>query len=135
MHRYYLWIAVLFFIGAWFCLFSVGIKIPENPNDLSDTRGLPAVMIYAVALQVIGVVAIFFTGLGAIAILKLKHYSLGMHRIIFFSSNLLLLLTSFFGIFIIFSFVLDTVLGMAGVILYVGVIGLTLSSTPRRNGS
>lgn len=127
--------AVLFFIGAWFCLLSSGVNVPENPSDLSDTRGLPAVIIYIVALQVLGVMAIISSGLGVLVCAKFKPKSIGISRAIFFISNFLLLFISLVGVFVIVSFVFETVLGLVGILLYIGVICLTFTAIPKKNES
>ncbi|MHC8385026.1 hypothetical protein [Pseudomonas sp. LB3P14] len=125
-------IAILLFIGAWFCLLSAGVGVPENLDDLSDTRGLPAVIIYTVALQVLGFLAIVFSGLGMFVTAKLKSNSFGIKLSIFFVSNLLLLFASFMGIFVIVSFVLGTISGVSGISLYIGVICLVTTAAPKR---
>jgi hypothetical protein len=133
MHQYrQLLIAILLFIGAWFCLLSAGVDSPENVDDLSDTRGLPAIIIYTVALQVIGLLAIIFTGLGMLVALKIKPKSFGIGLSVFFTSNLLLLLASLMGIFVIGSYALGTFSGIAGISLYFGVIGLVVIAAPKR---
>lgn len=106
--------------------------MPENPDDLSDTRGLPAVMIYTVALQVIGLLAIISTGLGMLVAAKLKSKSFGVRVFVFCSSNLLLLLAALMGIFVISSYVLETLSGIAGISLYLAVIGVVTTAVPER---
>lgn len=123
--------AILLFVGAWFCLLSAGVGSPENPDDPSDTKGLPAVIIYTVALQVIGLLAILFTGLGILVTAKLKPTSFGIKLAIFLASNLLLLLASFMGIFVIGSYVAGTISGIAGISLYTGAIGLVITAIPK----
>lgn len=125
-------IAILLFVGAWFCLLSAGVDVPENSDDLSDTRGLPAVIIYTVALQVVGFLAIVFSGLGMFVAAKLKSKSFGIKLSIFFVSNIFLLLASFMGIFVIASFVLGTISGVSGISLYIGVIYLVTTAVPKR---
>ncbi|WP_285432710.1 hypothetical protein [Pseudomonas sp. fls2-241-R2A-110] len=126
-------IAVLLFISAWFCLLSAGIGMPENPSDLSDTRGLPAVMIYTVALQAIGLLAIIFTGVGMLVSAKLKSKSHGVRLLVFCSSNLLLLLAAFAGIFVISSYVAETLSGISGISLYIATIAVVTTAVPKRS--
>ncbi|MHC8403075.1 hypothetical protein ACYZTX_27475 [Pseudomonas sp. MDT1-17] len=124
-------IANILFIGAWFCLLSAGVGTPENPDDLFDTRGLPVVTIYTVALQVVGFLAIVFSGLGMFVAAKIKSNSFGIKLSIFFVSNILLLLASFMGVFVIVSFVLGTISGVSGISLYIGVICLVTTAAPK----
>lgn len=125
-------ITLVLFVGAWFCLFVAGIGFPENPQDLADTRGLPAVKIYTVALLVIGSLAITLSILGAFVMAVIKVSSFGIKIAIFSLSNTLLLLSCLLGIFVIGSYVLDTKSGVAGIILYFAVIALILAGIPRR---
>ncbi|MHC8353388.1 hypothetical protein ACYZT7_29855 [Pseudomonas sp. RT4P38] len=125
-------ISVVLFIGAWFCLLSAAVHVPANPKDLSDTAGLSPAVIYTVALEAIGFVAIVFVGLGMLFSKILKSHSFGMKLVIFCSSNLLLLLSSLLGIFVNVSYVPDTIPGVASISLYIGVIGLVTTAAPKR---
>lgn len=125
-------ISIVLFVGAWFCLLSVAVNVPANPKDLSDTAGLSPVVVYTVALEAIGFVAVVCVGLGFLFSKVLKSTSFGMRLTIFCSSNLLLLLSSLLGIFVNVSYVLDTILGVASISLYIGVIGLITTAAPKR---
>lgn len=124
---------VMLFVGACFFLFAAGIAVPENPQDLSDTSGLPAVKIYTVALLIIGFFAVVMSCLGALITTLIKVGSFSIKLAIFTLSNALLLLSCFLGVFVICSYVLDTKLGVAGIILYLAVIVLILAGVPKRN--
>lgn len=125
-------ISIVLFFGAWFCLLSAAIHVPPNPGDLSDTTGLSAVIIYTVALEAIGFVAIVGVGVGLLASMILKSGSYGMKLAVFFASNILLLLSSLLGIFVVVSYVLDTLSGIVGIVLYIGVIGMIITAVPKR---
>jgi hypothetical protein len=124
--------SIVLFIGAWFCLLSVAVHVPANPKDLSDTEGLSPAVIYTVALEAMGFVAIVCVGLGMLFSKILKSNSFGMRLAIFCSSNLLLLLSSLLGIFVNVSYVLDTIPGVTSISLYIGVIGLITTAAPKR---
>jgi hypothetical protein len=124
--------SIALFIGAWFCLLGAAVQLPINSEDLSDTEGLSIVVILTVALQGIGFVGIVLTAAGIVLSTIIKPKSLAIRRVIFWASNFLLLLSSLMGLLVIGSFVLDTLLSIVGVSLYIGVIGLILSATPKR---
>ncbi|MEN2394719.1 hypothetical protein [Pseudomonas halotolerans] len=133
MSRYKsLLIAIAVFVMAWFFLLYASVDVPENPSDLSDTRGLPAVSIYSVILAVIGGVAIIMSGAGILISMRLGSASFVSNFIVFVVSNALLVLGALLGIFIILSYVLDNPFGVAGMFLYLVVIGFVMYAAPRR---
>lgn len=125
-------LSILLFIGAWLCLFNAAIRLPINSQDLSDTEGLSVVLLLVIALACLGLPCSALTIAGTILSAITKPTSLIVRRAIFWLSNLLLLLSSIFGILIIGLFVLDTRLSIVGVSLYIGAISLILSATPKR---
>ncbi|KAA2230527.1 hypothetical protein [Pseudomonas brenneri] len=125
-------IAIALFVAAWFLLLSATAGVPENPADLSDTSGLPPVTIYAVALQAIGIVAIIVSVLGMLASYKIRSVSFGFRLAVFWVSNALLVLASLLGVFVIASYVLGTISGVAGVALYIASLALVVIAAPKR---
>ncbi len=133
MSRYKsLLIAISLFVAAWFLLLSAVAGVPENPADLSDTSGLPPVTIYAVALQAIGIVAIIISALGMLASYKIRSVSFGVRLAVFLVSNALLALASILCVFVIVSFVLGTISGVAGVALYIASLAFIVIAAPKR---
>lgn len=133
MSRYKsLLIAISLFVAAWFLLLSAVAGVPENPADLSDTSGLPPVTIYAVALQAIGIVAIIISALGMLASYKIRSVSFGVRLAVFLVSNALLALASILGVFVIVSYVLGTISGVAGVALYIVSLAFIVIAAPKR---
>ncbi|MBH3399182.1 hypothetical protein I5S60_06335 [Pseudomonas fluorescens] len=133
MSRYKsLLIAISLFVAAWFLLLSAVAGVPENPADLSDTSGLPPVTIYAVALQAIGIVAIIISALGMLASYKIRSVSFGVRLAVFLVSNALLALASILGVFVIVSYVLGTISGVAGVALYIASLAFIVIAAPKR---
>jgi hypothetical protein len=128
----FLLIAILFFIGAWICLLCAGVYVPPNPTDLSDTDGLSAIILYTVALQGIGLVAILFVVAGILVSLGVKSKPYNVRLMVFILSNSIFVLSSFLGISIILSNVFGTLCGGFGLVLYLSAIGLTLAAAPRR---
>lgn len=124
--------SIVLFIGAWFCLLSAAVQLPINSQDPSDTEGLSIVVVLTVALQCLGFASIVLTTAGVILSTILNPKSLPIRRTIFWMSNLLLLFSSLLGLLVIGSFALDTLLSIAGVSLYIVVIGLVMSAIPKR---
>ena len=124
--------SIALFIGAWFCVLHAAIKLPTNSENLFATEGLSIVVILTAALQGLSIAGVFLSGAGVLLSAITKTKSFALRLAIFLSSNFLLLLTSLLGILLISAFVLDTLLSIAGISLYVGVIGLILSATPKR---
>ena len=133
MRRYQrLLVAILLSTGAWFCLRYASTRLSINLEDPINTEGLSIVVMLTVALQGLGLVGIALSGTGVIlsALLRPKPYNIRL--LLFFSSNFLLLLHALLGIFLICFFALDTLASIAGLSLYIGVIGFALSATPKR---
>ena len=124
--------SIVLFVGAWFCLLCAAVQLPINSQDPLDTEGLSIVVILTVALQGIGFASIVLTSVGVLISRIINPKSLSIRRTIFWMSNFLLLLSSLLGLLVIGSFVLDTILSIAGASLYLGVIILVLSATPKR---
>lgn len=134
MSRYkLLLIAIVVFVIAWFFLLYASVHTPENPSDLNDTSGVPAVSIYSIMLAVIGGVAIIMSSVGILISAKLRPASFLSNLMVFVVSNALLVLGSLLGVFIIVSYVLDNPFGVAGVFLYLMVIGFVMSAAPKRS--
>jgi hypothetical protein len=125
-------IAIALYIGAWFCLLSAAVHVPPNTEDLSDKEGLSAAIMYTVALAAIGFVAIALAIAGILILMALNRKSFTVRLTIYLASNLFLLLSSLLGMFVITAYVYDTISGIAGTILYISAISLTLSATPKR---
>ena len=124
--------AIALFIGAWFCLFSVAVQVPPNINDLSDKEGLSAAIMLTVALQAIGILAIACVVVGMLTSIFINPRSFGLRLFVYLASNLMIFISSLLGILVIAGFVYDTIAGIAGIILYLCVIGLLVSATPKR---
>ncbi|WP_419711690.1 hypothetical protein [Pseudomonas sp. NFX224] len=124
--------SILLFIGAWFCLFNAAIQLPINSQDLSDSEGLSVVVLLTIALVCLGLPGSALTIAGVFFSALIKPKSLIVRRWIFWVSNLLLLLSSLFGILVIGLFALDTLLSIVGISLFISVIALILSATPKR---
>lgn len=125
-------IAVLCFVAAWLFLAHATKGIPENPADLSDTRGLPAVAIYTVMLQALGLASIIFTALGSLVLLRLKSSSYGLRLCVYVLANVLFVFTSALGMLVICSYVLDTLSGIVGAAFYVLALALVLLAAPKK---
>jgi hypothetical protein len=133
MQKYYRPIASIApFIGAWLCLLSAAVELPPNPDDLSDTTGLSAAILYTVALEAIGFVGIISVFLGTLTSQLLRSKSFGLHLSIHIASNLIIFTSSLIGLFVITAYVINTPAGTIGFLLYIGVIYLVFSATPKR---
>lgn len=126
-------VAISFFVLGWVCLIFAAGGMPENPANLADTQGLPAVAIYAGILQATGIIAVLMSGVGIIISAKRTCYSFRVKIVVFIASNTLIILASLLGILIIAAYVLDTLLGVIGLVLYLFVLVLVVSSAPRRD--
>ncbi len=124
--------AIALFIGAWICLLSVAVQVPPNINDLSDKEGLSAAIMLTVALQGIGILAIACVVVGMLTSIFIRPRSFGLRLFVYLASNLMIFISSLLGILVIAGFVYDTIAGIAGIILYLCVIGLLVSATPKR---
>jgi MFS family permease len=124
--------AIALFIGAWFCLLSVAVRVPPNPEDLSDKEGLSVAVMLTVALQGIGILAIACVFIGMFTSIFISPRSFGLKLSVYLTSNLMIFISSLLGILVIAGFVYDTIAGIAGIILYLCVIGLIVSATPKR---
>ncbi|MDI2595391.1 hypothetical protein POF45_28795 [Pseudomonas sp. 681] len=104
---------------------------PENPNDLSDTSGVPAAYMFATFIMAFGV---FSWGVSLVGLLVRRLVSderANFKKFIIFISSLPLFLTSAFGAFSVAVFSYDSIIGLLGGILFFSVMAcLCLTSLP-----
>lgn len=124
--------AVLCFVAAWLFLAYATKGVPENPADLSDTRGLPAVAIYTVMLQALGLASIIFTASGSLVLVRLKSRSYRLRLCVYALANLLFVFTSALGVLVICSYVPGTLSGIVGAAFYVLALALVLLAAPKK---
>ncbi|WP_338801722.1 hypothetical protein V9L13_05145 [Pseudomonas sp. RSB 5.4] len=115
-----------------FLLFAYSIAgMPENPNDLTDTVGVPAAYMFAIFLMVFGV---FSWGVSLIGLLihGIVNDERAMFRIfIFCIMNFPLFLTSAFGVFSVAVFSYDSIIGiLAGILFFSIMVCLFLMVLP-----
>ena len=133
-HYKRLLLAIFFFVLGWLCLVYAAGGVPETPDNLADTDGLPVVAIYSVILLWMGLAAALIAGLGEVLLIRMAAYSVTVRVIVFIVSNFLLLVVSVLGILIICTYVPGTLLGLAGIAFYLAVIvclSISVPSLPR----
>lgn len=110
------------FLSA-FLLFAYSIAgMPENPNDLSDTSGVPAAYMFAIFIMAFGV---FSWGVSLVGLLVRGFVSderAKFQTFIFCITNLPLFLTSAFGVFSVAAFSYDSIIGILGGILFLSIM-------------
>ncbi|MBX8609957.1 hypothetical protein K5D65_22460 [Pseudomonas cichorii] len=124
--------ALVFFVMAWVCLFFAGDGVLENPLNPSDTSGLPTMTLYMVLLQAVSLVALTLSGIGLVVATRFKAGSWWKRVAVFLIFNTGTVLASISGVLIIGAFVLDETLGVFGAFLYLVVIALVISASPKR---
>lgn len=125
-------IASIFLFGiACFCSFMATHGVAENPSNLSDTTGVPAVMTYVAILLCIGFVAVLMASLGVLISTRIATASYKFKVIVFLLFNSVLVMTSLLGILILSGYTLDTFFSVLGGAIYVMVIALVVISVPR----
>ena len=105
--------------------------VAENPSNLSDTTGVPAVMTYVAILLCVGFVAVLMASLGVLISTRIATASYKFKVIVFLLFNSLLVMTSLLGILILSGYTLDTFFSVLGGAIYVMVIALVVISVPR----
>ena len=88
-------IASIFLFGvACFCSFMATHGVAENPSNLSDTTGVPAVMTYVAILLCVGFVAVLMASLGVLISTRIATASYKFKVIVFLLFKSLLVMTS-----------------------------------------
>lgn len=125
-------VAIVFFVLGCLSMLFATHDLPESPSYLADTEGVPAVVIYVSIMMGGGLVAVLMTSAGILISIQLTASSFIFKMSVFVLSNILLVLASLLGISIIAGYVLDTLFSIMGVVLYVLVIALVVTSVPRQ---
>lgn len=133
MERYKFLLGSMFFsVLNHMCLPYAVRGVPENVEDLTDTTGVPAVVIYTSIVLLIGFCAVLSTSLGLILLsFTVKSSAFWVRMTVFIASNVLLVLVSLLHALVIFAYLFDNLLGRLGVVLDVIVIVLVVASAPK----
>lgn len=108
-------------------------SVVENPGDLDDTRGVPAVSIYLVLLIMLSTVSVALTGLGSIGQRFLRHRSfklrIGLHALV----NAPLALTSLLGGAVSLAYLYDAAAGILAAALFLLAFAFVLLALPKKS--
>lgn len=127
--------AIASVMGACALLFFFALEgVSENPNDLSDTRGIPAVAMYTVMLIILTAASVALTGLGYLFQRLLRRRAFKWRIGVYALTNVLLFLTSLMGTFVAAIYTYDTIAGVLGGVLFVFSLVLVLIGFPRKSG-
>jgi len=120
-------------IGACALLFFFALEgVTENPNDLNETGGIPAVTMYTVMLIVLTAASVAMTGLGCLLQNLLKRRAFKLRIGVYALTNILLFLTSLLGALVAAVYTYDTIAGILGGLLFAFSLVLVLIACPRK---
>ncbi|WP_145251739.1 hypothetical protein [Pseudomonas sp. SJZ131] len=106
-----------------FLLFAYSIAgMPENPNDLTDTSGVPAAYMFAIFTMVFGICSWGVSLIGLLVGKVVSDDRTKLQTFIFCIGNLPLFLTSAFGVFSVAAFSYDSIIGILGGILFFSIM-------------
>ncbi|WP_434698382.1 hypothetical protein [Pseudomonas sp. D1-1] len=114
--------ALLFFFAA--------DSVVENPADLTDTRGVPAVSIYLVLLMILASASLALTGIGSIAQRFLRRRSFRLRISVYVLANIPLVLTSLLGVLVSLAYLYDAVSGLIAALLFLLAFAFVLLAIP-----
>ncbi|WP_147475123.1 hypothetical protein [Pseudomonas syringae] len=122
MRSLILFFIIVFFFASAFLLFAYSVAgMPENPNDLSDTSGIPAAYMFATLLGCAGTFSLIasFVSLATCRVIGDSH--IRTRFTISFIANIPLLLSSVFGAFSVAAFSSDSLIGILSGLLFVSI--------------
>ncbi|UVH51593.1 hypothetical protein NVB75_01560 [Pseudomonas sp. CBS] len=93
----------------------------ENPNDLSDTLGIPAAFMFAVMLMCVGLFSLVVSLVSLIVCRVIGEFRLRTRFFVSFIANVPLLLTYAFGFFSVAVFSYDSLVGVLSGLLFASV--------------
>ena len=126
--------AIASVMGACALLFFFALEgATENPTDLSDTRGIPAVTMYTVMLIILTAASVALTGLGCLFQTLLRRRAFKWRLGGYVLANVLLFLTSLLGALVAAIYTYDTIPGVLGGLLFVFALVLVLIGVPRKS--
>lgn len=116
--------ALLFFFPA--------DSVVENPKDLNDTRGVPAVSIYLVLLIILTSASLALTGIGSIAQRFLRRRPLRLRISVYALANIPLVSTSLLGVLVSLAYLYDAVAGIMAALLFLLAFAFVLLAVPQK---
>ncbi|WP_434573588.1 hypothetical protein [Pseudomonas sp. Z3-8] len=105
-------------------------SVVENPGDLTDTRGVPAVSIYLVLLIILASASLALTGIGSIAQRFLRRRSFRLRISVYVLANIPLVLTSLLGGLVSLAYLYDAVSGLIAALLFLLAFAFVLLAIP-----
>lgn len=101
------------------------IGMPENPNDLNDTSGVPVAYIFATLLMCASAFSLLVSMVSLVICRMIGWWRIKTRFVVAFIANIPLLLTSAFGVFSVIAFSYDSLSGALSGVLFVSVFFCT----------